>query len=119
VIEALAAVAGERNVQLILDTFADIDRGYFARSGLVDRRYNPKLGSRAVASLLAIVGAGRWRLVEEEQHSENLILLLEDMKGGQLRLLTREGSKLPYIEQRSIQNGIRIVELADQTPRVV
>jgi 3',5'-cyclic AMP phosphodiesterase CpdA len=119
VIEALAAVAGAPNVQLILDTFADIDRGYFARSGLVDRRYNPKVGSRAVASLLGIVGAGQWRLVEEEHDSKNLILSLEDMEGGQLRLLTRDGSKFPYVEQRSIRNGTRIIELAGQIPRVV
>ena len=29
------------NVQLYLDTLADVDRGYFRRSGLVDRQYNP------------------------------------------------------------------------------
>jgi calcineurin-like phosphoesterase family protein len=50
--EAIIACAEVGNVEIILDTFADIDRGYFARSGLVDRRYNPKAGSRAVSALI-------------------------------------------------------------------
>ena len=34
-----------------LDSFADIDRGYFMRTGVVDRRYNPRAGWRALRSL--------------------------------------------------------------------
>jgi hypothetical protein len=30
------------DVDLLLDTFDDVDRGYFARNGLVDRRFNPR-----------------------------------------------------------------------------
>lgn len=114
VVEAIAAVAGVSNVQLILDTFADIDRGYFARSGLVDRRYNPKVGSRAVASLLRAIGPGEWRLVEDEKENQDLILALEDGEGGRLSLRTRDGCKLPYLEQRMAGDATRTIELAQQ-----
>ena len=33
--------ADNPDVNFFIDTFADVDRGYFARKGLVDRRYNP------------------------------------------------------------------------------
>ena len=33
------------NTNFFIDIFADIDRGYFARKGLVDRRYNPYYSS--------------------------------------------------------------------------
>ena len=44
-----------RNIEVVLDTFADSDRGYFARNGLVDRRYNPRLTSRVVSNLCALL----------------------------------------------------------------
>ena len=40
--EAAIAKAAYPDVPMTLDTFMDIDRGYFARHGLVDRRNNPR-----------------------------------------------------------------------------
>jgi hypothetical protein len=58
---ALAAVLAG-NVDLTFDTFEDIDRGYFVRNGLVDRRYNPRLAARVLrhlgSALAEIGGAG-------------------------------------------------------------
>jgi Icc-related predicted phosphoesterase len=56
--EALAAAMtchgrGRPVVDVFIDTFADIDRGYFIRNGLVDRRFNPRLGGRVVQNLYA------------------------------------------------------------------
>jgi hypothetical protein len=48
-----AAGPGRPEVDVFLDTFADIDRGYFVRHGLVDRRFNPRLGSHVVRHLYA------------------------------------------------------------------
>jgi hypothetical protein len=58
VAEAMAAVIahwapGRPDVDAFIDTFADMDRGYFVRHGLVDRRYNPRLGGRVVRHLYA------------------------------------------------------------------
>ena len=36
-------------VELLLDTFMDIDRGYFVRHGLVDRRSNWRPAGSALA----------------------------------------------------------------------
>jgi len=33
------------DMDIFLDTFADFDRGYFPRTGIVDRRYNPRMAS--------------------------------------------------------------------------
>lgn len=50
-----------------LDTFADVDRGYFPRGGLVDRRYNPKMAGRVcrnVNSVMESVGLDAGSLSE-------------------------------------------------------
>ncbi len=40
--EAIAAAFALDNVDVFLDTFIDVDRGYFPRRGLFDRRFNPR-----------------------------------------------------------------------------
>jgi predicted phosphodiesterase len=50
--EALVAASATPNVDVYLDTFVDLDRGYFPRIGLYDRRYNRRLGSHVLANLL-------------------------------------------------------------------
>ena len=45
VAETISVALGLRDVDVFLDTFADFDRGYFPRTGLVDRRYNPRAAS--------------------------------------------------------------------------
>jgi hypothetical protein len=55
------------DVGVWLDTFADVDRGYFPRTGLVDRRFNPRLAGRVLRNLnraMALAdAAARWDLV--------------------------------------------------------
>lgn len=61
VAETLAAAlcgGGPAEVDVFLDTFADIDRGYFVRHGLVDRRFNPRLASHVVRYLHAALNEG-------------------------------------------------------------
>jgi hypothetical protein len=57
VAEALLAAhatgTGGAPTYVFVDTFVDIDRGYFVRNGLIDRRYNPRLPSRVVRHLHA------------------------------------------------------------------
>jgi hypothetical protein len=49
--EALVAASATPGVWVFLDTFVDLDRGYFPRVGLYDRRYNRRLGSYVMANL--------------------------------------------------------------------
>ncbi|MBT3904254.1 MAG: hypothetical protein HOB79_04180 [Rhodospirillaceae bacterium] len=63
--KALIAAVGTAAVEVTLDTFADSDRGYFARAGLVDRRYNPKLGSHVIKHLMGLLSGDEWVLEED------------------------------------------------------
>ena len=51
--EALAAALTQENVKVFIDTFADVERGFFMRNGVTDRRYNPRLGSHVARHLYA------------------------------------------------------------------
>ena len=51
--EAMAAVCAFDNVTVYADTFADFDRGYFPRQGVLDRLWNPRLGFHVVRHLNA------------------------------------------------------------------
>lgn len=55
--EAVMASAGFA-VPVILDTFDDADRGYFTRTGLIDRRFNPRLAGEIVADLVLALDDG-------------------------------------------------------------
>jgi Icc-related predicted phosphoesterase len=63
--EALAAAQANPDAHVFCDTFADVDRGYFARQGVVDRLYNPRPAFHVLRHLtgaLAAAGDGAWRL---------------------------------------------------------
>lgn len=49
--ESLVAAFACPQLEMFFDTFIDIDRGYFARNGFFDRRYNPRPASRVYANL--------------------------------------------------------------------
>ena len=51
VAETLAASLTQQDLTSYLDTLADADRGYFVHTGLVDRRFNPRLGLKIVRHL--------------------------------------------------------------------
>jgi hypothetical protein len=55
VAEAMIAAAANHDVTVFLDTFMDLDRGYFPRIGLYDRRCNRRLGSYVFAHLQGVL----------------------------------------------------------------
>jgi hypothetical protein len=57
--EAVIAGVGH-GVEVVLDTFDDADRGYFARTGLVDRRFNPRVAGEVISTLVNALGAETW-----------------------------------------------------------
>jgi len=62
----LAALASA-NISVFVDAFADNDRGYFVKHGLVDRRYNPRLACRVVRHLygsLASLSHLQWQQLD-------------------------------------------------------
>lgn len=75
--EALLASAAF-DVGVIIDTFDDMDRGYFTRAGLVDRRFNPHAAGELLSSLILTVDGGAWL------PSDGDTPRLTDGKGGAL-----------------------------------
>ena len=62
----LAAIGN--NVNVIMDTFDDADRGYFTRTGLVDRRFNPRVASNIVSELIQRLGMdGPWQVKKDDK----------------------------------------------------
>ena len=53
VAEAVSAACAFKGVHVYADTFADVDRGYYRRHGVVDRFYNPRPGFEVVRQLSA------------------------------------------------------------------
>ena len=51
--EAVAAACAHGDVHVYADTFADVDRGYYRRHGIVDRFYNPRPAFKVVRHLTA------------------------------------------------------------------
>jgi len=53
VAEAMVSASAKANVDVFLDTFMDVDRGYFPRVGLYDRRCNRRPSSYVFANMQA------------------------------------------------------------------
>ena len=47
-------------IDVILDTFDDADRGYFTRTGLVDRRFNPRISGQLASEIIRKLDGGVW-----------------------------------------------------------
>lgn len=103
VAEAVTSAMASSRVDVILDTFDDTDRGYFARSGLVDRRFNPKLGSHVVGNLMAALADGNWVLKSAEGDEARTITL-----SGSDGAATVELSK----DQLSLKTATQVFDLA-------
>jgi 3',5'-cyclic AMP phosphodiesterase CpdA len=86
------AGTGRPAVDVFIDTFVDIDRGYFVRNGLADRRYNPRLASHVVRNLYAVANAspGPWTGNDLEDTGSGRICTLRQPR-GMLALLLPDG----------------------------
>lgn len=78
---AISGIAVE-GVEVILDTFDDIDRGYFVRTGLVDRRFNPRIGSRVIGNIFGLMNKGNWALQDETQEKDGARFLSLSSNSG-------------------------------------
>lgn len=97
VAEALLAAHLFPQLDVVLDTFIEQDRGYFPRCGLIDRRYNPTLAGRTAQHLGRLLnGAGSLRLVPGPGEPDGVwcagprqaVALLESFDAGTLQQAT-------------------------------
>ena len=72
---AAFAAGGAKAPAVWLDTLADVDRGYYPRTGMVDRLYNPRLAGRACSRLVAEL-CGAEGLVLGAEHASDVGRLL-------------------------------------------
>lgn len=100
---ALAVVA--HDVDILLDNFTDIDRGYFFRHGLVDRLFNPQPVSHVIRRLHGLLGDGYDRAAPATWSGGRLIHLT-GARGHALLVLP--GRAMPI--ERLPANGIRLAD---------
>lgn len=131
VAEALLATLAAGNVDLCLDTFEDVDRGYFVRHGLVDRRYNPRPAARVLRRLAAalaglppdgIAGArleelpgGRLVVLPAGERAVAVALPRPRLDLGALRL--PEWAGLAALESIDLDRGVRALLPLDSSGR--
>jgi hypothetical protein len=100
VVEALAAAltrcGPERpGIDVFVDTFADVDRGYFVRNGLIDRRSNPRLAGAVVRHLYGALNESAAVLTPG---------VLRDIPSGRIVTLSRPGELLALVlPERQLQ----------------
>ena len=70
------------DIDIILDTFDDADRGYFTRTGLIDRRFNPRISGQLISELIRQLDQGTWRAAVSESAE------VSDDKGNTIKIGT-------------------------------
>lgn len=110
--EAMAAAMTRPDVTVYCDTFADVDRGYFVRNGVVDRRYNPRLGFYVVRHLYGALSTGSARLAAAGQGA---------FEGGRYVVLDgqAESHVLVLPDRESPSTGLPLPERFDTGRRTV
>jgi hypothetical protein len=94
VAETVFAARADTGVQVFFDTFVDVDRGYFPRSGFVDRRYNPRLASNVYAYLSAALGTEPIGSLASRRQ-DGIATLSAVQAGDELALLLPESGSVP------------------------
>jgi 3',5'-cyclic AMP phosphodiesterase CpdA len=79
VAEAIVAATAVSPVDVFLDTFVDLDRGYFPRIGLYNRLYNRRLGSFVFAHIHSVINdyGADITLGKCEKHDEGRTCIFE------------------------------------------
>ena len=109
---AFAAHATAERCHVFLDTFADMDRGYFPRQGLVDRRFNPRRGSRAVAGLHALLAEREHLSPRPAREVDGGVVLTADDAGVEVRLvLPAPRMRLSQVHPGREGAGVRAVDV--------
>lgn len=116
VAEALLAAFAIGDCDVFIDTYVDVDRGYFPRHGLFDRRYNPRPASFVYRYLQGWLGGLETAPVLRGMH---------EVQGGRVGsfdvgeisaclVLPDEGARLPLsLPARSLPRDISNARLVD------
>ncbi len=101
-VELFVCALAYPHLTMLVDPFMDIDRGYFVRHGLVDRRCNLRPSGLAVEALAAILGSDAgWTeppSLSATETEQGRILTLSSGGHGALVLLPHPGKSLVLSE---------------------
>jgi 3',5'-cyclic AMP phosphodiesterase CpdA len=115
VAETVLAARAHRDVQVFFDTFVDVDRGYFPRTGFVDRRYNPRLASSVYAHLYSALGTEPIDALAVRRE-DGVSILRARLANLELALLLPESGKVPAARAPDVALRIEsgtVVEVVD------
>ena len=97
--EALVAAAAHGDIHVYPDTFADVDRGYFRRHGVVDRFFNPRPAYHVIRHLNGALATGlRAPTARCIPVADERCVAFGDTDGRRYRLLAGDG--LPELDGR-------------------
>jgi len=118
VAETVAAAHACRETAAYLDTLNDVDRGYYPRGGLVDRRFNPRLAGRVFQHLTAALEAAQGGLAPGPSIASADLRVITLEGAAERRLLLLPGQAIPLDRLRLPQDAgggvaeVRWIDLA-------
>ena len=109
--ESLVAAYAWPEARVFLDTFMDLDRGYFPRIGLYDRRWNPRRGARVLSNLKALLDQGDHVQPLGVQDCDGYSALEFRLNERLCRLLLPAGGRGADYSSLGLEEGARIIDL--------
>jgi len=85
VAEAAIAALAYPELTVRVDTFMDIDRGYFPRHGLVDRRHNPRAAARLVREITDQLSSKSAIYLQQIHETDQELIFTLSWEGGKSR----------------------------------
>lgn len=123
VAEAVIGAFTQPGATVWLDTFGDVDRGYFPRSGLVDRRYNPRIAGHVCQSLQSAFNtSGGFELASSGSIPGATVLTLVSASATWLAVLPRRAlmiDALPLPPLADAQTAVEWINLARHETRSI
>jgi hypothetical protein len=111
--ESLVAAYSQPRTRVFLDTFMDLDRGYFPRHGLYDRRWNPRKGAHVLSNLKAVLEHEEGvKPVGMRAHGGCRVLELKS-DGSEYMLFLPEGGARPDIAGLDLAGDAIIIDLVE------
>jgi Icc-related predicted phosphoesterase len=110
--ETVAASMFMNKIDIFLDSFIDIDRSYFARTGLYDRRFNPRLGSLVFQHLHAALAPYYGEIEEVSLLSDMQNISIAKLKHKQhdlMLLLPRTEHEITNLPQGTVAHATKLM----------
>jgi Icc-related predicted phosphoesterase len=116
ILESAAIIGNFQDVELYFDTFIDHDRGYNPRNGILDKRYNPRIGYYLLNNFYEVTNPlGPFTKIQRAASSDNVkafllesdthrcLLILPNIKFDKINTIEIENSVFSNTNNRDIE----------------